>query len=683
MVKKHSWHHLPHPGPDPEVTRTLREIFEKVGNGVLLQISQGRLATKATPRGKIELADELAEILVHTEVFKRTWWSLPLEKRDLLWRLLDPLYRDGGWTKFEDLKEKPPYEDLAALESAGLIFVLPSAFHPEHIALPYEYFFMPDMPGTGPQSLCQGLRHYSDAGARVLASELGLRGNHPRASALALLHRRLIQTGRDLTTNLAPGAASLLEFVALRGGVISAKALADRLAATRPDWVLRLPLMADDLVGARFNPNSPANLLARRGLLVPCGEPGWSAFPQVAVPEDLREDVCGPALSKSRTALKAERRRLALRLPEAHPDARPGQFAADLRRFALVVHVEHLRAGKTGKTGRSERKRLEHLLHMGSEDLEGLLEFAMRRGGEAEPLGGAGLEAFLALPEPQQTQELAEDYLGTAGWLREFRRHLVAVLAGTGESYAGLDALARHLAKDPVVVGAYEACHAGELGPSEEEWVRGRVSADLRALHRLGFAERASGAPLEAYRFANAATWAFTGRKPPSAASHAPRSTPPPEGGFAVLPTLEVLAPPSGGIALLTALARIARLDRADAAFVFRLDKKSLAAGINSGMTTTEIREFLEKHSRNPLPETVRFLLGDLEGGAAQVTWDAKARLLRAPDPMVLLRLRRVRWLRPWLIEGAPEGALRITPEADGTELARRLAKEGFVIAQG
>ncbi|MBI2923030.1 MAG: helicase-associated domain-containing protein [Planctomycetes bacterium] len=682
MKKRHSWHFHPHPGPDPESTLTLREILSKLGDGSLLTLSNGRLAPKAVPRTRAELVDELSEVLVHGEVFKRTWWSLRVELRDLFWRLLEPLYRGGGIVEIKDLLEKPAVADLVELESAGLLFTFPFAQRAETVEFPYEYFFMPDMPGTGPQSLCQGLRHYSDAGARVLATELGLRTALPRAATLALLHRKLIQNAARLTHNLAPAAASLLEHVASRGGVVAARALSDRLASQRPDWALRLPLAADDLVGARFSPNSPAQLLARRALLAPCGEPGWSAFPQVAIPEELRDAACGPLLEKLRRDLASSRRRLAAALPDAHPDARPGQFAAELRRLALVTHVDRVHAGKGGRLGRAARKRLVHVLHMEEAVLDGLLEFAARKGGDAEPLGGAGLEVWLALPASQQTQELAEDFYGPAGWLSDLRRHLVEIVESAGERWIALDALGAHLGKDPAAHGAYEACHAGEAGPPEDHWIRERATADLRALHRLGFAERAGGATHEAYRLATATKWALLGKRPPAAAARAPRSAPPPETGFAVLPTLEILASPAGGATLLTALARIARLERADAAFVYKIDRKSLAAGLNAGMSAADIREFLEEHSRNPLPETVKFLLDELAGGAAQVTWDAKAMLLRATDPMILLKLRRVKWLRPWIVEGGPEGALRVAPEADGDGLAARLSKEGFVMGR-
>lgn len=689
MKKRTSWHHIPHPGPDPARTKTLRELFDQLGDGSLLLISQGRLPPRPTPRTRGQLAEELADLLVHTEVFKRTWWELRPDLRETFWRCLDTLYRDGGLSKFKDVPQPPTPQELHDLECAGLLFPIPSAVRPQTLAIPYEWFFMPDMPGTGPRSLCQALRHYSDAGARVLAVDLGLRETLPRAAALARLHRKLIEAAPRLAQNLAPPAAQLLEFVARRGGVIAAKSLSDRVAAMRADWALRLPLTADDLLGARFNPNSPVQLLSRRALLAPCGEPGWSAFPQVVIPEELREGACAKVAAQARAALEAERKRLAVAIPDAHPDARPGQFAADLRRLALVAHIEKLGSRRGARVGKAARARLEALLHLTPAELDELLGFAARRAApgaetevEADPLGGQALDPFLALKPAEQTVALAEDYLGPAGWLREFRAHLVAILAGAGEAWVPAEALARHLCADPVAIGAWESAHAGEPAPAEEAWIRARVTADLRTLHRLGFAERATGASQESWRLAKSAAWALVGKKPPAAATRAARTAPDSETGFAVLPTLEVLASPAGGTALLSALARIARLERADAAFVFRIDKKSLAAGLNAGMTVDEIREFLEKHSRNPLPDTVRFLLTELGGDDIQVVWEEKEGLLRCADPMVLLKLRRLKWLKPWLLEESPEGTLKFTPEAAAVELVQRLAKEGFVVGK-
>ncbi len=689
MRKKTSWSHLNHPGPDPTRTKTLREIFDSLGDGSLLLISQGRIPPRPTPRTRLQLADELADLLVHTEVFKRSWWELRPDLRETFWRCLDTLYRDGGVSPFKNFPQPPTAQELHDLECAGLLFPIPSAVRPVTLAIPYEWFFMPDMPGTGPRSLSQALRHYSDAGARVLAVDLGLRETLPRAAALARLHRKLIEAAPRLAENLAPLASQLLEFVARRGGVIAAKSLSDRVAAMRPDWALRLPLTADDLLGARFNPNSPVQMLSRRALLAPCGEPGWSAFPQVVIPEELREAACAKVAEKARAALAAERRKLAVSIAAAHPDSRPGQFATDLRRLALVAHIEKLDSRKAGKVGKAARSRLEALLHLSPTELDELLGFAARRAAagvamevEADPLGGQALEPFLALKPAEQLKVLAEDYLGPAGWLRDFRAHLTAILSDAAEQWIPADALARHLVGDPVAIGAWEGAHAGEPGPNEDTWIRARVAADLKTLHRLGFAERATGASQESWRLARASAWALLGKKPPPSALRATRTAPDSETGFAVLPTLEILASPAGGAALLTALARVARLERADAAFVFRVDRKSLAAGLNAGMTIDDIREFLEKHSRNPLPETVRFLLAELGGEDIQIVWEEKEHLLRCADPMVLLKLRRLKWLKPWLLESSPEGTLKFAPEAACEELVTRLAKEGFVVGK-
>jgi hypothetical protein len=679
MKKRQSWHHLPHPGPDPERSRTIREALQEAGGGILLMLSQGRLPPKPVPRTHDQLIEELSEMFVHAEVFRRSWWALRPELRDRFWRLLDILYRDGGVSAMAGLPEKPAHDDLSELEHAGLLFCLPSTARPETLVFPYEYFFMPDMPGTGPQSLCQGLRHYSDAGARILAAELGMREPLPRASALALLHRKLIANAGRLTGNLPPAATSLLDRVAARGGVLSARALSDSLAALRPDWSLRIPLAADDLAGARFNVNSPAHLLARRALLIPCGEPGWSAFPQVCIPMELRDEAVGPAIARARTALAAERARLGEALPSAEPDERPGQFAANLRRLALVAQVERMKPGKDARLPRSDRKRLETLLHLDDAEVEALLEFAARRGGEAEPLGGAALDAFLAMGAAEQTRALAEDFLGRGGWLRSARERLLDVLGGIGARYAGADVLARHLLKDPAMLGAYEAALHGEPGPRDEAWIRSRVAADLRALHRTGFLERATGAAHDSYRLASGQAWALSGKKAPATARRAPVTSRPEEAGIAVLPTLEILAPPSVGAPTLEEIARFARLERADAAFVFRIDRRSLAAGVGSGLSADAVREFLVSLSRNPLPDTLRVLLGDLEGGPT-VSVDPKARSLRSTDAMVLLRLRRVKWLKRWIVEGGPDGSVRLHPECDLESIAARLAGEGFVV---
>ncbi|MCE9582974.1 MAG: helicase-associated domain-containing protein [Planctomycetes bacterium] len=689
MRRKHSWTHLPHPGPDPSVTKTLRELFDSLGDGSLLSISQGRLPPRPTPRTRVQLADELADILVHTEVFKRAWWDLRPDLRDAFWRCMDALYRAGGIARFKDIVEPPTAQELHELECAGMLYPIPSAVRPVTLAIPYEWFFMPDMPGTGPRSLCQALRHYSDAGARVLAVDLGLRETLPRAAALARLHRKLIEASSRLSENLAPQAMQLLEFVARRGGVIAARSLSDRVAQIKPEWALRLPLSADDLLGARFNPNSPVQMLARRALLAPCGEPGWSAFPQVVIPEELREAACAKVSERANKALAAERKSLGVRIANAHPDARPGQFATDLRRLATVTHLEKLDSQKGGKVGKAARARLEGLLHLSTAELDELLGFAARREaagsnleGETTPQAAQALESFQALPMVEQTRALAEDFLGPAGWLRDFRKHLVSILVEMKEQWAPLDALSKHVVGDPVAISAWETAHSGEVGPAEDVWIRARVAADLRTLHRLGFAERASGATQEAWRLAKASSWALLGKKPPPSATRASRTAPDSETGFAVLPTMEILASPAGGMALLSALSRVARLERADAAFVFRLDKKSVAAGLNEGMSVEEIREFLEKHSRNPLPDTVRFMLADLGGESIQVVWDEPAGLLRCADPMVLLKLRRTKWLKPWILEAGPEGALKFAPEAACDELVARLAKEGFVVGR-
>src|SRR5690606_12633000 len=80
---------------------------------------------------------------------------------------------------------------------------------------------------------------------------------------------------------------------------------------------------------------------------------------------------------------------------------------------------------------------------------------------------------------------------------------------------------------------------------------------------------------------------------------------------FIVQPTHEVIVPPDLGLRTFYHLNEIGLVKSIDVMSLLSITKTSLREGLDRGLDGTEIEEFLTRHSRTPIPDSLRILIRD------------------------------------------------------------------------
>ena len=160
-----------------------------------------------------------------------------------------------------------------------------------------------------------------------------------------------------------------------------------------------------------------------------------------------------------------------------------------------------------------------------------------------------------------------------------------------------------------------------------------------------------------------------------------PPDLPPEEDSFIVAPDFEVVTGSTLRGDLLVALGRLAKLQHADQALVFRLDRASIYNALKAGLTLAQISAFLRKCSRHPLPANVETSIAEWAADYGRVGL-AHFYLLRCRDPETARHLEVSPRLSPFI-------AGKLTPQDlilntdDFPTLRKLLEKEGYLPRAG
>src|SRR5207302_9443675 len=133
-----------------------------------------------------------------------------------------------------------------------------------------------------------------------------------------------------------------------------------------------------------------------------------------------------------------------------------------------------------------------------------------------------------------------------------------------------------------------------------------------------------------------------------------------------------VAGPPEPGLA--TVLARLADLEAASPARVYRMSEASLRRALDEGMTAAEMAAFLDTRCPTGLPQNVAALIEDVGRRHGRLRVGPATLYLQADDPALLAEVaanRRLRGLHVTLL--APTVAVvQGTDEAAALEALRR-----------
>ncbi|OGX68618.1 MAG: hypothetical protein A2189_06615, partial [Paenibacillus sp. RIFOXYA1_FULL_44_5] len=146
-----------------------------------------------------------------------------------------------------------------------------------------------------------------------------------------------------------------------------------------------------------------------------------------------------------------------------------------------------------------------------------------------------------------------------------------------------------------------------------------------------------------------------------------------------IQPNFEVLVPPTVPLEARLKIDRMAERIHMDTISTYRLTRDRVYHALDHGERIHELIAFMERMTRQPLPDNIKITLEDWAAQHDQVFLQ-QALLLRAKDARTALELQSSPMLQPFIIEKLGELTFLVSSDAD--DLLSILLKQGYMPSQ-
>jgi len=648
----------------------IEEIIEKLPKFEVRTIAQ-RLRISSRDIGKQ---------LVSENLFRRSYKDLPKRLR----RMVNYVFRHDGEVSFEELQRRrgATERDLEALQNKGLLFCLPSLENPQKVVMPHEFFFLIDLPDTDPTSLITGLKRYQSNEIKKIAAHLGVDYNQPKAACASNIYFHLLQNAESIANSLSPREKEIIRFVAQWDGVVSIWKLTRKYPlSSEGSYYLYANFSTATLLGmdawGRRDP-TPVQKLFLRGLLIPIAPSSWGLVREVAIPKEIFPVVAKEYLEEKRKKTADLKRKMVL------PD--PGKIISnafllqrDLKKIFLLTESINPRATQKELPYKTELKKASGNFHLDPDYLLFLFiyakEFKLIKVLDSQFVLAEDATAYLNLsPDDQallarrffweknaQTGEFI-DYL--TGWTR---RMLVDILEEFKDQFIKIDLLEEYARFHSTYI------HLLQAYDDYSQRFKNLLRDALKLLFWLGFLEYSER--MEAVRLSPLGRYAFMDEKIPFPTEE------PQEERFVVQPNNEITALFNTKFDVLKTLALFCNIKSMDVSIIFSLDKRQLIRAVDRGMKVKKIIAFLEKGSKNPLPQPVRYMLEEVARREGEIELKPCGGYIKIRDPQLIPELKA--FLQRDVDDVIGQEVIVLRTGIDLIKLEEELKRRGYFLKPG
>ncbi|MBI5155201.1 helicase-associated domain-containing protein, partial [Candidatus Poribacteria bacterium] len=148
---------------------------------------------------------------------------------------------------------------------------------------------------------------------------------------------------------------------------------------------------------------------------------------------------------------------------------------------------------------------------------------------------------------------------------------------------------------------------------------------------------------------------------------------------FIVQPTHEVIVPPDLELRIFYHLNEIGHVKSIDVMSILAITKNSIREGLDRGLSSAEIEEFLTSHSRTPISESLRILIRECGEKHGEVNMGYAGGFILIDDEVLLNQIRSHKKLAPAIKGVVAERVVLLNNDVDVKKLARDLQKLGFM----
>lgn len=148
---------------------------------------------------------------------------------------------------------------------------------------------------------------------------------------------------------------------------------------------------------------------------------------------------------------------------------------------------------------------------------------------------------------------------------------------------------------------------------------------------------------------------------------------------FIVQPTHEIIVPPDLELRTFYHLNEISHVKSIDVMSIMTMTRNSIREGLDRGLTGREIEEFLGKHSRTPVPESLRILIKECSEKHGEVNMGYAGGYIVMDDELLVGQMQSNKKLAASIKQVLDERIVILTPDVDLKRMARELQKIGFM----
>ncbi len=619
-------------------------------------------------------ASQLESYLAEESIFTNNYRAISRRMR----QLYDNLFHESLEVSINELRDKRSIllNDLKMLQERMLLFILPSSVAPEKIVVPLEYSFIKEVGFHKPQSLILALRNYRDVRMHRVARYYKVEPRKPFTLYAAEVYQRILETSHQEKLKLSPEEHELLHSTLLYGGQIQVQRFRKKY-----DQQVRLfhptqQFTLDDLLGVRqLDELNPLQKLFVKCFLIPIFDANEEIFQSLAIPEEIFK-IIASEFNTQKELNKAEiELEMLISVTKDEPRLSIEFPLENIKKILLLVENIQPRMTQDWMPFKSDYKKMLAIVNQESEKFIFLFKFAIwsgllqTRDGRFETSPSC-LE-YMKLMHSEHYL-LARNFLRTTAFEQEvpesnlnvIHLFLIKILKHHKNQIINITKILNYCSIDTEFRQLFE-----EYEHYDHAFTK-KIFFILRRYYWLGLIE--ANDEFTQIRLSPAGQYALCGALLPH---FQPEIL---EEKFLVQPNLEIIAFFNMPFDILLNLARIAMIVTIDLTIQFQLNKSQLVNAVQNVMSIPYLQQFLEQHSKTPLPQTVLYLFKELEDKENEISLIPISGYLQFKDAEIQTQAKIL--LKEYIYDLPVGNKLLIKSGVDLHSVEQQLQRKGFFI---
>ncbi len=619
-------------------------------------------------------ASQLGNYLAEETTFANNYRAISRRMR----QLYDNLFHDSLEINIAEVREKRSIllNDLKMLQERMLLFILPSSTAPEKIVVPLEYSFLKEVSYHKPQSLILALRNYRDVRMHRVARYYKVEPRKPFTLYAAEVYQRIIENTYQEKQKLSAEENELLHSTLLYGGQIQVQRFRKKY-----DQQVRLfhptqQFTVNELLGVhQLDELNPLQKLFVKCFFIPIFDSNEDIFESLAIPEEIFNIIASEFISQKEHRKAEIEEQMIFSTVNETPSLSIDFPLENIKKILLLVENLQPRATQDWLPFKSDYKKMLAIINQEYEKFIFLFKFALwsgllqSRDGRFETSPSSLEYMNLAYSERYL---LARNFLRTAAFdqeapelnLKVIHHFLLKILKNHKNQIINVARILNCCSIDPEFRHLYD-----EYEHYEHAFIK-KVTYILQRYYWLGLIE--ANAELSQIRLSPAGQYALCGALlPPSQPELL-------EEKFLVQPNLEIIAFFNMPFDILLNLARIAIIVNIDLTIQFQLNKSQLVNAVQNTISLPALQQFLEQHSKTPLPQTVVYLFKELEDKENEISLVPLSGYLQFKDTEILAQAKIL--LKDYIYDIPVGNKLLIKADVDLHSIEQQLQRKGFFL---